>query len=295
MPKFAVFIDVENVRLNPEIASNLVDYFSALGELVICRAVACQGQFAGLDKKLDDAGIEQIEYPRHSKGKNRADIHIVVDALELLWTRPEIDTFVIVSGDSDFVPLVRKLQFYKRKVIVVGGTRHCAQTAMNAGNEYLGIDCFTQTDKQAEALPKKCLARFSWAAKLLDDVNRQARTDGLGYRQARGHSHVRVNSALQILYPKFCAQEFGYPQKLGLIGLLRMLEQDGMCQIAADESTEYRIIFDQKLEAWQAAETQPVAYPSVLKKLARKARRRIRQNAIENRATANADLVEAST
>ncbi len=151
MPTFAVLIDVENIRAKSLNLSQLVEHFSALGQIAVCRAVACSGQFSGLQKQLDVAGFEKIEYPRHARNRNRADIHIVIDAVELLWTRPDIDSFVLVSGDSDFVPLIRKLQSFQRRTIVLGNAESTAKTLKAACDEFLNIEGFTRKPGEAAA------------------------------------------------------------------------------------------------------------------------------------------------
>ena len=68
-----------------------------------------------------EAAIELIEIPKRSQtGKNSADIRLVVDAMDLAWSKPHVDTFVIVSGDSDFSPLVSKLKENGKHVIGLG-------------------------------------------------------------------------------------------------------------------------------------------------------------------------------
>ncbi|MCE5203417.1 MAG: NYN domain-containing protein [Coriobacteriales bacterium] len=91
------------------------------GKLIVKRAYADWGRFAQYREVMHDAGIQMMEIPeRGMTGKNYADIQLSVDALDLCYSKEHIDTFVIVSGDSDFTPLVSKLKENGKSVIGVG-------------------------------------------------------------------------------------------------------------------------------------------------------------------------------
>ena len=125
--QIAVFIDFENLAFwaaETEGAefklTTLMDYLQSRGRLVIKRAYANWRYFESYRQELQHNTIDLIQVYSDSRGKNRADIRMAIDALESALTHPHIDTFVIVSGDSDFGPLVSKLREYGRNTLGVG-------------------------------------------------------------------------------------------------------------------------------------------------------------------------------
>jgi uncharacterized protein (TIGR00288 family) len=123
----AVFIDFENVGIG---FNNRRDRFSIArvlerlvekGKIVAKKAYADWSRFAPYTGPLHEAAIELVEIPRRGvSGKNSADIRLCVDAMDLAYSKDHIDTFVIVSGDSDFSPLVSKLKELGKHVIGLG-------------------------------------------------------------------------------------------------------------------------------------------------------------------------------
>src|SRR5207247_657200 len=91
------------------------------GKIVAKKAYADWSRFGGYTAPLHEAAIELIEIPRRGQsGKNSADIRLCVDAMDLAYSKEHINTFVIVSGDSDFSPLVSKLKELGKHVIGLG-------------------------------------------------------------------------------------------------------------------------------------------------------------------------------
>ena len=123
----AVFIDFENLALGFqgrrdrfEIA-RVLERMVEKGKIVAKKAYADWNRFANYTAPLHEAAIELIEIPRRAQsGKNSADIRLCVDAMDLAYSKEHINTFVIVSGDSDFSPLVSKLKELGKHVIGLG-------------------------------------------------------------------------------------------------------------------------------------------------------------------------------
>ena len=121
----AVFIDFENLALGfPKSSSfsfeitRVLDRLLEKGKVIVKVAYADWSRFRPYTQALHEAAVELIEIPKRSlTGKNSADIRLCVDALDLSYSKPHIDTFVIVSGDSDFSPLVSKLKENGKQVI----------------------------------------------------------------------------------------------------------------------------------------------------------------------------------
>jgi uncharacterized protein (TIGR00288 family) len=123
----AVFIDFENLALGFQGRRDRFDIARVLerlvekGKIVAKKAYADWSRFAPYTAPLHEAAIELVEIPRRGQtGKNSADIRLCVDALDLAYSKEHIDTFVIVSGDSDFSPLVSKLKENGKHVIGLG-------------------------------------------------------------------------------------------------------------------------------------------------------------------------------
>lgn len=124
----AVFIDFENLALGfrgkkdkrfdiQKVLERLVEK----GKIIVKKAYADWADYAEYKKPLHEAAIELIEIPKRAMtGKNSADIRLCVDAIDLCYSKEHIDTFVIVSGDSDFSPLVSKLKENGKRAIGLG-------------------------------------------------------------------------------------------------------------------------------------------------------------------------------
>src|SRR5919197_2465225 len=124
--QLAVFIDFENIALGLQGSARfdvrrVLDRLLERGKGIVKVAYADWNRFREYTQGLHENGIELIEIPRRAtSGKNSADIRLCVDAMDLSWSKEHIDTFAIVSGDSDFSPLVSKLKENGRHVIGLG-------------------------------------------------------------------------------------------------------------------------------------------------------------------------------
>src|SRR4029077_21022015 len=123
----AVFIDFENLALGFQGRRDRFDIVRVLerlvekGKVVVKKAYADWSRFGPYTQALHEAAIELIEIPKRMQtGKNSADIRLVVDAIDMAYAKEHITTFVIVSGDSDFSPLVSKLKELGKHVIGLG-------------------------------------------------------------------------------------------------------------------------------------------------------------------------------
>ena len=146
--RLAVFIDHENVaigarsvglRFDPK---PLTDALAERGRLIVRRAYADWNLFREDRRGMVDANVELIEIPQRSDSvrKNAADIQMAVDAMELALTRDFVSTFVIVSGDSDFTPLVGKLRELNKRVIGVGVKGSTSAMLPGSCDEFLFYD-----------------------------------------------------------------------------------------------------------------------------------------------------------
>jgi uncharacterized protein (TIGR00288 family) len=124
----AVFVDLENLVMgfqNQRKAKfdiqKVLERLVEKGKLIVKKAYADWSRYGAYTAPFHEAAIELIEIPKRCQtGKNSADIRLVVDAMDLAWSKVHVDTFVIVSGDSDFSPLVSKLKENGKHVIGLG-------------------------------------------------------------------------------------------------------------------------------------------------------------------------------
>ncbi|MFT5141147.1 MAG: hypothetical protein ACI9H8_002476 [Lysobacterales bacterium] len=124
----ALFCDFENIALGVRDARSarfdideVLERLLVKGKIVVKKAYCDWERYKDFKHSMHEASFELIEIPhRRQSGKNSADIRMVVDALDLCYTKSHVDTFVIISGDSDFSPLVSKLRENDKVVIGVG-------------------------------------------------------------------------------------------------------------------------------------------------------------------------------
>jgi len=124
----AVFIDLENLAMGFQNhrkirfeVHKVLERLVEKGKLIVKKAYADWSRYPSYTAPFHEAAIELIEIPKRAQtGKNSADIRLVVDAMDLAWSKVHVDTFVIVSGDSDFSPLVSKLKENGKHVIGLG-------------------------------------------------------------------------------------------------------------------------------------------------------------------------------
>ena len=144
----ALFCDFENIALGVR-DSQYADFDMRLvvqkllvkGSIVVKKAYCDWERYKGYKKAMHEAAFELIEIPHvRQSGKNSADIRMVVDALDLCYTKEHIDTFVIISGDSDFSPLVSKLRENAKTVIGVGVKNSTSDLLISNCDEFIYYD-----------------------------------------------------------------------------------------------------------------------------------------------------------
>ena len=144
----AVFCDFENVALGVRDANlkkfdirPVIERLLLKGSIVAKKAYCDWDRYKEFKATMHEAAFELIEIPHaRQSGKNSADIRMVVDALDLCYTKEHIDTFVIISGDSDFSPLVSKLRENARSVIGVGVKNSTSDLLVNNCDEFIFYD-----------------------------------------------------------------------------------------------------------------------------------------------------------
>jgi len=150
----AVFCDFENVALGVREAkydrfdiAKVLERLLLKGSIVVKKAYCDWERYKEFKAPMHSASFELIEIPHvRQSGKNSADIRMVVDALDLCYTKAHVDAFVIVSGDSDFSPLVSKLRENNKTVIGVGVKKSTSDLLVSACDEFIYYDDLVRED-----------------------------------------------------------------------------------------------------------------------------------------------------
>jgi uncharacterized protein (TIGR00288 family) len=144
----AVYLDLENIVIGAREAEfpaldirKVIERLLLKGHIVVKKAYCDFDRYKDFKRSLHEAAFELIEIPHvRQSGKNSADIRMVVDALDLCYTKSHVDTFVIMSGDSDFSPLVSKLRENNKTVIGMGVKKSTSDLFINNCDEFLYYD-----------------------------------------------------------------------------------------------------------------------------------------------------------
>ena len=159
----AVFLDLENIAIGARDARyptfSIAKVFERLflrGHIVLKKAYCDFSRFKEFKRDLHDTAFELIEIPHfRQSGKNSADIRMVVDALDLCYTKSHVDTFVIISGDSDFSPLVSKLRENAKTVIGVGVKNSSSDLFIKNCDEFIYYDDLVRKSPAKKTAKKK--------------------------------------------------------------------------------------------------------------------------------------------
>jgi uncharacterized protein (TIGR00288 family) len=158
----AVFCDFENIALGVRDAkyakfdlAKVLERLLLKGSIVVKKAYCDWERYKEFKSDMHQASFELIEIPHlRMSGKNSADIRMVVDALDLCYTKSHVDTFVIISGDSDFSPLVSKLRENNKTVIGVGVKNSSSDLLIANCDEFIFYDDLVR-EKSVHRPPRK--------------------------------------------------------------------------------------------------------------------------------------------
>ena len=165
----ALFCDFENIALGVRDANyekfdigKVLERLLLKGSIVVKKAYCDWERYKAFKAPMHEASFELIEIPHvRQSGKNSADIRMVVDALDLCYTKAHVDTFVIISGDSDFSPLVSKLRENAKAVIGVGVKNSTSDLLIANCDEFIYYDDLVRQKRKAPA--KKRAAKTTTA------------------------------------------------------------------------------------------------------------------------------------
>jgi uncharacterized protein (TIGR00288 family) len=159
----ALFCDFENIALGVRDANfakfeigAVLERLLVKGNIVVKKAYCDWDRYKAFKAPMHEASFELIEIPHvRQSGKNSADIRMVVDALDLCYTKSHVDTFVIISGDSDFSPLVSKLRENNKVVIGVGVQNSTSDLLIANCDEFIYYDDLIRIAKERKPAKKK--------------------------------------------------------------------------------------------------------------------------------------------
>ncbi|HKJ76350.1 MAG TPA: NYN domain-containing protein, partial [Gammaproteobacteria bacterium] len=179
----AVFCDFENVALGVRDANykafnvqKVLERLLLKGNIVVKKAYCDWDRYKDFKPPMHEAAFELIEIPHvRQSGKNSADIRMVVDALDLCYTKSHLDCFVIISGDSDFSPLVSKLRENNKLVIGVGVKNSTSDLLIANCDEFIFYDDLVREPKKRRTTKKKAATKKkTTAAKSEEDKAQEA-------------------------------------------------------------------------------------------------------------------------
>jgi uncharacterized protein (TIGR00288 family) len=210
--KIALFIDFENIALGVRDTSyKTFDVQLVLarllekGKVVARRAYADWERYGNYKRPFHEAGIELIDIPLKAySGKNSADIRMVVDALDLCYAKEHVTTFALVSGDSDFSPLVSKLRENDKYVMGLGVKNSTSELLVSSCDEFIFYEDLIRAVQEAPplaGLPKKQRECFA----LLSDSIKALMRDG---KEVLWGSMIK--QTMQRKKPEFNEEYYGY-------------------------------------------------------------------------------------
>ncbi len=241
-PLIAVFVDFENVAIGARdmragrfqiqlVLKRLLEK----GRLVFKRAYCDWRHYEDSLREFHSQGIELIDIPQTKmSGKNSADIRMVVDALDLCYSKGHIDTFVLISGDSDFSPLVSKLKENNKRVIGCGVKSSTSDLLISNCDEFIYYDDLVRTAQKTATAPKPAKPD---ATKSDGDKKQEARDRVMEVIRSLEQDYDFVwgsmlKQAVRRVYPSFNEDYYGYTC---FSDVLEDLDDRGLVRLDFDE------------------------------------------------------------
>ncbi|HEY5953395.1 MAG TPA: NYN domain-containing protein [Terrimicrobiaceae bacterium] len=250
----AVFLDLENIALGAKTAKFppfnvklVLERLLLRGHIVVKKAYCDFDRYKEFKKDLHEAAFELIEIPHvRQSGKNSADIRMVVDALDLCYTKKHLDTFVILSGDSDFSPLVSKLRENAKMVVGVGVKSSSADLFINNCDQFLYYDDLVREElerQRAKSIRRTDAKPESAAAKPMAGPTREQALDALvatlaALEEERGEDRIwgsMIKPALKRRNPGFNERAHGFQS---FNDLLKSAEKAGLLKLETDGKSQ---------------------------------------------------------
>jgi len=235
----AVFVDYENLAIGVREMKTALKLDLVLkrllekGRIVYKRAYSDWNVYRDSTRELHSLGISLIDIPRgRLSGKNSADIHMVVDALDLCYAKEHIDIFALLSGDSDFSPLVSKLKENNKRVIGCGVKSSTSDLLIASCDEFIYYDDLVRHAEKAIPAKRK---RKPGAPKPTKKEEALERLMEIVSSLARDYDTIwgsMVKQTIRRVYPGFNEDYYGYPS---FNALLEDARGQGLIEVDLDE------------------------------------------------------------
>jgi len=247
----AVFLDLENIALGARDANypsfdveKVLERLLLKGHIVVKKAYCDFERYKDFKRGLHEAAFELIEIPHvRQSGKNSADIRMVVDALDLCYTKGHVDTFVIISGDSDFSPLVSKLRENAKTVIGVGVKNSTSDLFLNNCDEFIYYDDLVRKEpskrhRSANAASRAAAAPSQNKGPDLNDALELVVETLEAVTEERGENEPiwgsMIKQAIKRRHPGFNERAYGFRS---FNDLLSDAQKRGLLALQADEKS----------------------------------------------------------
>ncbi len=243
-PRIAVFVDYENLAIgvrNMRKGNFKIDLvlrrLLEKGRIVYKRAYCDWGKYRNAVREFHEQGVEMIDIPQSkASGKNSADIHMVVDALDLCHQKQHIDLFALLSGDSDFSPLVAKLKENDKRVIGCGVKSSTSDLLIGSCDEFIYYDDLVRVAEKPKPVRPKVESsgskRQEAGEKLLEIVRSLERD----YDTVWGSM---VKQATRRVFPGFNEEYYGYTS---FADLLEDVREQELIELEFDEKRANYIV-----------------------------------------------------
>lgn len=223
LAKYAVFVDLENCGAKVTTLSSILEKVKMRGDILLGRVYGYTDRFSDLKEILLSNTFQVVPSIRYGIAqKNNADIQLVVDALEVAYTNPLIDSFCIVSGDSDYMPLVGRLKSMGKFVLGISRSEAASNIFINACNEFQFLESMggrttaktgkTRTQKQG-AVSDEMMDLSELNKQLVNICEEQSDTDGMYASE--------LKNVLMRLRPDFNEKAYGCPTFFKLLTKLQ--------------------------------------------------------------------------
>ena len=237
-PLIAVFVDFENLAIgvrdmrsgNFEIRLVLKRLLEK-GRLVYKRAYCDWRNYDAAVREFHAQGIELIDIPQSKmSGKNSADIRMVVDALDLCYSKQHIDAFALISGDSDFSPLVSKLKENNKRVIGCGVKSSTSDLLIANCDEFIYYDDLIRAATKSRRSPKKGETKSDKKQEAIEQLLEVLESIEQDYDAVWGSA---LKQAVRRVYPGFNEGYYGYTS---FSQLLKEIADKGLIELEYDAS-----------------------------------------------------------
>ncbi len=233
----AVFVDFENVAIGAKDAKVefkvdlLMQRLLQKGRVVFKRAYCDWSRYRTAVRAFHGAGIELVDIPQSKmSGKNSADIRMVVDALDLCYAKDHIDTFALISGDSDFSPLVSKLKENDKRVVACGLRNSTSDLLISGCDEFIYYDDLIREEKRSKAPRKRAPKTTDKKRECMERLSTTVTSLMADYDPVWGSL---VKQTIKRVYPGFSESYYGYTT---FADLLEAAEAAGIIKLELDEA-----------------------------------------------------------